>query len=178
MPRIERRARIEAPVATCFSYLDDASHATTYLPGLVRFEPRSATTSGIGATFAAKIDAGPMSYESTVTITGWERDRCIHWSLGDAERSERDAGTADTVPTLKGSTATAGSDPSGQSLTWTLEPDGEATIATVVVELVFPSGIAGALLSATVEPMVRSRAEAALAKVKAALEGAADDQTL
>ncbi|MBY4127030.1 SRPBCC family protein [Rhodococcus fascians] len=111
-----------------FAYLDDFRNVPQWMFGITRFEPTSAITSGLGATYDATMQIGPKSLKSVVHVTEWVHNEQL---------------TLESVEGLSNSS------------TWSFEDAGDGRTRLVVVfRYSLPGGIAGKMLGAVVEPVV------------------------
>lgn len=147
MTSIQASTVVEAPPGKVFAYAVDPENATKLVEGLAEWRVLDDRHEGMGARFAAVFKFGPATYEATLEITQWEPDRLITW----ASRSG-----------------------ANQSLSWRFDPDETQAGAwtSVHFELGFeaPDGVARALFSLTVEPMLRTRASETAAALKRQVE--------
>jgi hypothetical protein len=144
VPTIQASTSIDASRAKVFAYAADYRNATKLVPGLTRFDPTGDKTDGLGASFAAVFEIGPKRFEATLAVTTFEPDRQIGW------------------------TSTSGA---GQSLLWTFEQEGVKTAVTFDLGFELPNGLAGNILSLTVDPILRSRARETAAALRSQVEG-------
>lgn len=148
MTTIQASTVVAAPPSKVFAYAVDPDNATKLVEGLAEWRVLDDRRDGVGARFAAVFKFGPASYDATLEITQWEPGRGIAWA------------------SMSGA---------NQSLSWRFDPQrtqGGAGTA-VQFELGFepPDGLARALFSLTVEPMLQTRASATVAALKRQVEG-------
>jgi uncharacterized membrane protein len=138
---------VEAPPGRVFRYAVDPGNVTKLVEGLREWRVLDGRHEGLGARFAAVFKFGPATYEATLEITEFEADRLITWA------------------------STSGAN---QSLSWRFERDGATAGARTAVEFELgfepPDGVARALFSLTVEPMLRTRADETVAALKRQVE--------
>ncbi|HXM57500.1 MAG TPA: SRPBCC family protein [Candidatus Dormibacteraeota bacterium] len=132
--------------ADVFAWVADHRHASTVLDGVERWEPLGAATRGVGARFDVSMRALGLPLENVLVLDRWEEPRAIGW------RSE--------------------SGPVAQSGGWRFEPRREGTEVTLTIAYEPPGGLVGGLVAGRVDGLVRGRLEAALRRMKTALEEA------
>ena len=135
---IRASATIAAPAGVLFACLADYRRAEALVEGLDGLSPVSGQTTGRGAQFEADLDVGIRTLHTTIVIADYEPDRSITWSSAGDE---------------------------GQSLTFDLEPAGDATAVRLAVSYEEPGGLAGALVAPFVERTVQHRADTALQRL-------------
>ena len=122
-------AVINAPLSDVFGYVDDWRNVQGFTQDLTGWEPVGDVTHGLGAKFHAAMRTGPMTQESTLEITRWEKDAAIGW---EPRGGLKQAGGYTFVDVEGG------------------------TQVTLQIDLELPGGIAGKLLGKTIEPALRS----------------------
>jgi uncharacterized membrane protein len=132
-------AVIDAPPSDVFAYVDDWRNVQGFTQDLTVWEPVGDVTQGIGARFHAAMRTGPMTQESTLEITRWEKDAAIGW---------------EPLSGLK------------QSGLYTFVAAEGGTQVTLQIDLQLPGGIAGRLLGKTVEPALRANVAKTLENLK------------
>ena len=131
--------------AAVFAWVADHRHVPAVLEGVERWEPLGAATGGVGARFDVSMRALGLPLENVLVIDRWEEPRAIGW------RSE--------------------TGPIAQSGAWRFEPRRGGTEVTLTIGYEPPGGAVGGLIAGRVDGLVRGRLEAALRRMKAALEG-------
>ena len=134
---------VAAPPALVFAYVDDASHTTSYVEGLTRWQPVGDQTSGPGTVIEAAMSISGSTKTSTVEITRWERDAALHW------------------------------EPRGgfqQKGGFDFAAEGDGTLVTFSLELELPGGFAGRLLAKALDGAVRGVVQRSLATLAAQVE--------
>src|SRR5205807_5069393 len=114
------------------------------LEGVERWRPLGAATHGVGTRFDVSMRALGLPLENVLVLDRWDEPRAIGW------RSE--------------------SGPIAQSGGWRFEPRPGGTEVTLTIAYEPPGGAVGGLLAGRVDGLVRGRLEAALRRMKAALE--------
>ena len=116
MIRIERDSHIDRKPDEVFALLSDPSRYTSFFSGVTLWEPRSEKATGIGARWRVLMKVGSIEAGGTISVSTWEDDRLIAWS---SERGIRQKGR------------------------WTLDPEGDGTRLTLLMEYELAGGPVG-----------------------------------
>ncbi|MGY0502488.1 SRPBCC family protein [Nocardia sp. FBN12] len=118
-----------APAEAAFAFVNDYRNLPKFWYGIESFTPVTAQTDGLGAKFDGKMKLGPASLTSRIEVVGWEEGRLI------------------ATKSIKGIEIVA---------TFNFIPKGEIA-CTVDADINFSvgGGIAGKVLSKTIEPFVK-----------------------
>lgn len=119
MIRIERDTHIDRKPDEVFAVLADPSGYTKFFAGVTLWEPRSEVTTGIGARWRVLMKVGSIEAGGTITVSNWEDDHLIAWS---SELGVRQKGR------------------------WTVEPEGDGTRLTLLMEYELAGGPVGWLV--------------------------------
>lgn len=78
MPELESSIEIDAAVEKVFDVVDDWTKTTSYMRGLVRWEPVDPKkTRGQGTRFAVTMAAGPVKVSGKIEVIHYERPKRI-----------------------------------------------------------------------------------------------------
>ncbi|MFT4126791.1 MAG: SRPBCC family protein [Gordonia sp. (in: high G+C Gram-positive bacteria)] len=66
MSEVKHKAVVDAPREQVFAYVSTYQNVPEYMFGITKFEPVTAETRGVGATFATEMNVGPKTLKSTV----------------------------------------------------------------------------------------------------------------
>ena len=128
MVDIHHEGSCEAPLDIAFGYLDDYRTATSWMFGLVKFEPTTDKIRGVGAVFDGVFQVKPVKLGSTVEVTEWERDALIAFTSTKGFKNWS---------------------------TWRFSADGPTrTKINVVFSYELPGGLPGRVLGKALEPVV------------------------
>ena len=136
-------AVIRGPLSDVFDYVDDWRNVQGFTQDLTVWEPVGEATHGVGARFHAAMRMGPMTQESTLEITRWEKDAAIGW---------------EPVSGLK------------QEGLYTFVGVEGGTEVSLQIDLHLPGGIAGRVLGKTLEPALRTNVAKTLENLKRVFE--------
>ena len=143
MPRVQATTLIQAPVDQVFAYVNDYRNSTKFTSDLLRWDPVTDKTDGLGARFEAAMKMGPTTQQATLEITGWKRNALIAW---------------DPI---------AGFDSGGR---YTFKREGTSTRVTFEVYFNPPGGVAGRMLGKIIEPIARQDAQKSVDNLKRNIE--------
>ena len=143
VPRVSSSVVIDRPVAEVFAYVEDWTHAADFTESLVRWEPMSEATAGVGARFTAAMRVGPTTQESTIEIVRRTQDEEIAWE------------------------SRSGFEQKGA---YRFSAVGAGTRVDFEMDVTVPGGIAGRLLVPIIDSFARANTAATLAKLKRILE--------
>ncbi len=118
-----------APAEAAFAFMNDYRNLPKFWYGIESFTPVTAQTDGLGAKFDGKMKLGPASLTSRIEVVGWEESRLI------------------ATKSIKGIEIVS---------TFRFIPKGEIA-CTVDADISFSvgGGLAGKVLSRTIEPFVK-----------------------
>ena len=116
MISIERSILIERPAADVFALVSDPARYPEFFAGITKWESRSEKTRGIGARFKVLMKVGSIEAGGAITVSNWEDDAVISWASEQGIRHK------------------------GQ---WSLEPNGDATELTLLMEYELAGGPVG-----------------------------------
>lgn len=145
MARVHAEITIEAPVATVFEYVNDFRNVCKYTADMLRWDPVTKKTTGLGARFEAEMQMGPTRQGAILEITGWKRNALIKW---DPVRGFDSGGEYKFASAGRG-----------------------ATDVSFEVYFNVPGGIAGKALGKVLEPIARLDAQKSVENLKREVEG-------
>lgn len=119
MIRIERDTHVDRKPDEVFAVVADPLRYTSFFSGVTLWEPRSEKKTGIGARWRVLMKVGSIEAGGIISVSNWEEDHLIAWA---SERGIRQKGR------------------------WTLDPEGDGTRLTLLMEYELAGGPVGFLV--------------------------------